>query len=114
MLALRPGVGLQPASCAGMLYSKSDTEGISVGAETSTEARISRDFFISYTGANEKWAEWIAWSLEEAGYTTVVQLWDFGAGSRFVTEMHRATQIADRTIAVLSNLNRSGALRAGY
>jgi hypothetical protein len=25
------------------------------------------DFFISYTGANEQWAEWIAWCLESDG-----------------------------------------------
>jgi TIR domain len=62
-----------------------------------------RDFFISYTGADREWAEWIAWQLEEAGYTTILQVWDFAAGSHFVTEMHRATQVAQRTIAVLSN-----------
>src|SRR6266481_4927503 len=63
---------------------------------------VTRDFFISYTGVDEQWAEWIAWHLEEAGYTAVLQKWDFSAGSHFVTEMHRATQIAPRTIAVLS------------
>jgi len=62
-----------------------------------------RDFFISYTGADESWAEWIAWELEEAGYATVLQVWDFSAGAHFVTEMHKATKIAQRTIAVLSN-----------
>ena len=61
-----------------------------------------RDFFISYTAPDEQWAEWIAWELEQAGHTTVLQVWDFGAGSHFVTEMHSATQVAKRTIAVLS------------
>ncbi len=28
------------------------------------------DFFISYTQADRAWAEWIAWTLEEKGYTT--------------------------------------------
>jgi hypothetical protein len=28
---------------------------------------VERDFFISYTGADRRWAEWIAWQLEEAG-----------------------------------------------
>lgn len=60
-----------------------------------------RDFFISYTGMDRTWAEWVAWQLEEAGYTTILQAWDFDAGAHFVTEMHRATQVADRTIAVL-------------
>jgi hypothetical protein len=63
---------------------------------------ISRDFFISYTGVDEPWAEWIAWQFEESGYSTVLQAWDFEAGAHFVTEMHRSTQIAQRTIAVLS------------
>ncbi|MFD4191689.1 toll/interleukin-1 receptor domain-containing protein [Amycolatopsis thermoflava] len=63
----------------------------------------SRDFFVSYTGADQGWAEWIAWQLEEAGHTCVLQAWDFTSGSRFVHEMHRAAQVAERTIAVLSN-----------
>jgi hypothetical protein len=61
-----------------------------------------RDFFISYTGPDRAWAEWVAWQLEEAGYTTILQAWDFDAGSHFVTEMHQATQVADRTLAILS------------
>jgi TIR domain len=32
-----------------------------------------RDFFTSYTGADAEWAEWIADTLEQAGYTTVLQ-----------------------------------------
>ena len=50
-----------------------------------------KDFFISYTGADQQWAEWIAWQLEDAGYTTVLQAWDFHAGSNFVQDMHRAS-----------------------
>lgn len=61
------------------------------------------DFFISYTGADSRWAEWIAWVLEEKQkYTTVLQAWDFVPGSNFVLEMQRATAAASRTIAVLS------------
>src|SRR5689334_20979614 len=61
-----------------------------------------KDFFISYTHADQKWAEWIAWQLEEAGYTTILQAWDFHAGGNFVLDMDRATKQAKRTIAVLS------------
>lgn len=61
---------------------------------------FSRDFFVSYTGADEAWAQWIGWELEEAGYTVILQAWDFTSGSRFVREMHKAAQIANRTIAV--------------
>lgn len=60
------------------------------------------DFFISYNKADKSWAEWIAWQLEEADYTTVLQAWDFGTGSNFVLEMQKAAAEASRTIAVLS------------
>jgi hypothetical protein len=31
------------------------------------------NFFISYTGVNRPWAEWIAVELERARYSTVLQ-----------------------------------------
>src|SRR5689334_1144938 len=61
-----------------------------------------KDFFISYTQADAAWAEWIAAELEQAGYSTVLQAWDFRPGANFVSEMHRALRIADRTIPVFS------------
>jgi hypothetical protein len=60
------------------------------------------DFFISYSSANERWAEWIGWILEEEGFSAKLQAWDFAAGSNFVLEMQRAAEEAARTIAVLS------------
>jgi TIR domain len=32
-----------------------------------------KDFFISYNSADARWAEWIAWTLEQAGYSTILQ-----------------------------------------
>jgi hypothetical protein len=61
-----------------------------------------KDFFVSYTKTDKAWAEWIAWTLEAAGYSTVLQAWDFLPGSNFVLEMQRAATEANRTIAVLS------------
>lgn len=61
-----------------------------------------KDFFISYNKADRDWAEWIAWQLEEAGYTTIIQSWDFSPGRNFVLEMDKAAKAAKRTIAVLS------------
>jgi tetratricopeptide (TPR) repeat protein len=61
-----------------------------------------KHFFISYNKADRAWAEWIGWQLEEAGYATVLQAWDFRPGSNFVLEMDKATALAERTIAVLS------------
>jgi TIR domain/Tetratricopeptide repeat/NB-ARC domain len=64
---------------------------------------MKKDFFISYTGSDRQWAEWIAWQLESSGYKTVLQAWDFHAGGNFILEMHRAAKETDRTIAVLSS-----------
>jgi tetratricopeptide (TPR) repeat protein len=61
-----------------------------------------KDFFISYTHADQRWAAWIAWQLEAEGYHTKIQAWDFLAGSNFVLEMDAAARQARRTIAVLS------------
>jgi hypothetical protein len=61
-----------------------------------------KDFFVSYNRADRNWAEWIAWQLEEAGYTTIIQAWDFRPGGNFVIEMQRAAEQARRTLAVLS------------
>ncbi|NEP01895.1 MAG: toll/interleukin-1 receptor domain-containing protein [Symploca sp. SIO2E9] len=61
-----------------------------------------KDFFISYNGADKAWAEWIAWILEEAGYSVVIQAWDFLPGGNFVLEMHKAAAGTEKTIAVLS------------
>ena len=66
------------------------------------EPAVGRDFFISYTAVNRLWAEWIAVQLEAAGYSTVLQSFDFAPGTDFVHEMHQATSNAARTIAVLS------------
>ena len=60
------------------------------------------DFFVSYTSADRPWAEWIAWELEAAGYSTLLQAWDMRPGSNFVLEMHRAAQAGERTLVVLS------------
>jgi hypothetical protein len=61
-----------------------------------------KDFFISYTGADQQWAEWIALQLHHADYSTILQAWDFHAGGNFVLEMHRAAKESSRTLAVLS------------
>ncbi len=62
-----------------------------------------KDFFVSYNSRDKEWAEWIAFSLESLGYTTIIQSWDFDAGGDFVLEMQKATLESDKTIAVLSS-----------
>jgi hypothetical protein len=49
-----------------------------------------KDFFISYTRADRIWAEWVAWQPEEAGYTTIIQAWDFAPGGTFLSSMNSA------------------------
>src|SRR4051812_34934042 len=60
------------------------------------------DFFVSYNRQDRVWAEWIAWTLEERGYATVLQAWDFRPGSNFVLEMQKAASGTRQTIMVLS------------
>jgi hypothetical protein len=60
-----------------------------------------RDFFVSYNQADRLWATWIAWILEEAGYSVFFQDWDFRGN--FVEHMNRAHSQAQRTLAVLSD-----------
>ncbi len=40
-----------------------------------------KNFFISDNKADRAWAEWIAWQLEEADYSTEIQAWDFRPAS---------------------------------
>lgn len=61
-----------------------------------------KDFFISYSGRDKQWADWIAATLTKGGFSFVMQFWDFRPGSNFVLQMHQATIECERTIAVLS------------
>jgi hypothetical protein len=63
---------------------------------------IKKDFFISYTKNDEQWAMWIAGTLENEGYKTIIQVWDFKAGENFVLNMNNALINTERFIAVLS------------
>lgn len=60
------------------------------------------DFFVSYTGADSAWAEWIAWQLKSAGYSVTIQAWHFRPGMNFVSLMRQALDACERTIAVIS------------
>jgi tetratricopeptide (TPR) repeat protein len=62
----------------------------------------SKDFFISYTDADQAWAEWIAETLEGGGYSTILQAWDFRPGENFIQRMNQALTEAERVVAVSS------------
>ena len=59
-----------------------------------------RDFFVSFNQADRAWATWIAWVLEEKGYSVFFQDWDFKGN--FVLEMDKAHKQSRRSVAILS------------
>jgi len=72
------------------------------------------DFFVSYTGADRAWAEWIAWQLKEAGYSVLLHAWDFRPGEHFMGKMDEVVRTCKRMLAVLSppfHLKLRGSLR---
>ena len=73
-----------------------------MGGELGRDGGDGLDFFVSYTRSDQRWAEWIGWVLEDAGFRVVMQAWDFGPGSHFVAEMHDALRRSSRVVAVLS------------
>src|SRR4051794_3538969 len=58
------------------------------------------DFFISHAGRDTGWAEWLAWQLQQAGYTVELDVWDWAPGEDFVARMAAALEHADRLLAV--------------
>jgi hypothetical protein len=58
------------------------------------------DFFISHAGRDTGWAEWLAWQLQEAGWTVELDVWDWAPGEDFVARMSAALESADRLLAV--------------
>jgi hypothetical protein len=64
-----------------------------------------KDFFVSYTGADRAWAEWIAWELEAKGYSVIIQAWDFHGGDNFIKNMHEALARISQTRGCIGALN---------
>jgi len=64
--------------------------------------RVKWDFFVSYAAADQRWAEWITWQLEDVGFRVLLQAWDFVPGSNWISTMHAGVQHAIRTLVVLS------------
>jgi hypothetical protein len=59
------------------------------------------DFFISFGGPDEPWAEWMAGVLEAEGHTVLTQRRDMRPGQNIVHQTQLGV-LADRTILVLS------------
>jgi TIR domain/Effector-associated domain 2 len=71
-------------------------------AEFSDASDSKLDFFISYTDADQAWASWIAWELEEAGFQVYVGAWDFVPGMNWQAAMQKGVSECERTIALVS------------
>jgi len=63
---------------------------------------MAKSFFISYTGQDKKWADWIADELKAQEQTVWYQAGNFLAGDSFQTNMERYIEACDIFIAVLS------------
>ena len=57
---------------------------------------------MSYSSADKLWAEWITWLFEQAGYSVLLQSWQFEPGPNFIQHMLDATGETRQMIAVLS------------
>ncbi|MBL8485268.1 MAG: TIR domain-containing protein, partial [Rhodocyclaceae bacterium] len=60
------------------------------------------DFFVSYNKEDADWASWIAWQVEDAGYSVLIQAWDFLPGQDYARRMDQAMRNTPRLLAVLS------------
>lgn len=58
------------------------------------------DFFISHAGVDRTWASWIAQQLVSAGYSVILDTWDWGPGTDFIELMQQALQKAERILTV--------------
>jgi hypothetical protein len=61
-----------------------------------------KDFFVSYTSSDREWAEWVAWELQEAGYTCTIQAWHFAPSQNFIQRMRQALVETRHLVAILS------------
>lgn len=61
-----------------------------------------KDFFISFTSVDHKYAQWVNQTLKKAGHTTFIQGYDIKIADNFVNNMHIGIRDTRYTIAVLS------------
>ncbi|WP_432039990.1 FxSxx-COOH system tetratricopeptide repeat protein [Streptomyces cucumeris] len=70
--------------------------------ETVSEAPEKIDFFISYAGVERAWAEWVAWHLQEHGFSVEFDHQHWRAGDNTTARMSDALARSDRFLALLS------------
>ena len=69
---------------------------------SSFHGEASCDFFVTYNHNDESWALWIAAELEQAGYRTRIQAWDFRPGDNFMAKMSSALGDCIHTVGVIT------------
>lgn len=83
------------------------------------DKRRPSDFFVSYTEQDRSWAEWVAWQLEDSGFTTIIGSWEMVPGTNRLSIIQSAIIGSRRTIAIVSenytlSLTNSGEWMAAY
>ncbi|MGA9598839.1 MAG: TIR domain-containing protein [Methylocystis sp.] len=56
--------------------------------------------FISYTKADQPWAEWIAWTLKESGHVVYFDAWEISGGANIIKWMTEKHDAADHIVCV--------------
>ncbi len=84
----------------------------SSGNGSRQDGRGAADFFISYVPADEEWAQWLAWMLEETGYQVLVEAWDVVAGASRAGVVNTGLSLARHVLAVVSGAYLRSAVAA--
>ncbi|MER6179315.1 FxSxx-COOH system tetratricopeptide repeat protein [Streptomyces sp. NPDC001652] len=71
------------------------------GAPESSYPPPDGNLYISYAGPDRAWAEWVAWQLQDAGYTVELDVWHWRAGDDLVGRTNRALE-RGRVVALCS------------
>jgi tetratricopeptide (TPR) repeat protein len=66
------------------------------------DGAVRRDFLISYNLSDRSWADWLSRELVEAGFSVMVQAWDFRPGSNFTVQMQEIAARVAKVLVVLS------------
>ena len=66
------------------------------------ETQPGLDFYISYASQDRLWAEWVGGQLRSAGYTSVLDVWDWLPGDNIILAREDALRRADRVLALCS------------
>ena len=60
------------------------------------------DIFLSYNSADRAWANWVAWTLKDAGHRVRFAEWELTPGSNFIAWLSEALATSDYMVALWS------------